>query len=564
MNLDKQLEELKKVEDELKETRHEMSELADEICTGEGPNKERLAAYSRAYQKAELLSQDKEKIQKQIFEAKRENLLKKKKEARFWEKGSVKLELTELELEEQNVQIDMTEEKLFDSEQIVRVSGVAENFYEREVDRINEENKGLSPAQILESGVREAMDEARGFERVNRLYEANVKHKTERLAELQEQKKETEAKIARGRGVQGFVNGFKGLVSKSKESFMGQYSKLSDALNHKLGRMTSQERVDKIREIRAQIAELRQAYEIDLPKKIEGLQAEADRLKAEVEAGGSHEAFIQLQEVIAQESETHNDRIRLHSKILDLQRQEEALSNGKQLPREETVAKTDDAPVVEEETVAKTDDAPVIEEETVIKTDEAPVIDEAEAFVGESASGETGVDIKPVQNKQESDNALEISEYMAAYAHKYAEYYANGKGTRGNAHSKEELAAQRKLNAAMKKFISKRVEKYVAENGIEDQDMVSQISDPVEVLDIEALTQNDAAMVKLFQIASNGVYEKDGQRVRLTRKQKIALSNVLVKVSEKKAERESKKMEELERASKNELSGAGVELGEEE
>jgi hypothetical protein len=74
----------------------------------------------------------------------------------------------------------------------------------------------------------------------------------------------------------------------------------------------------------------------------------------------------------------------------------------------------------------------------------------------------------------------------------------------------------------------------------DDKAVVDEISNAVNPKDIEELANSDGAALKLAQIMSSGIYVKDGQRIRLTRKQRVALSNALAQAVEKKMDSNSK------------------------
>jgi len=50
--------------------------------------------------------------------------------------------------------------------------------------------------------------------------------------------------------------------------------------------------------------------------------------------------------------------------------------------------------------------------------------------------------------------------------------------------------------------------------------------------ELEEVAKNKGASLKLFQIMASGIYEKDGEKIRLTQKQRVALASTLQKVSE--------------------------------
>lgn len=155
-----------------------------------------------------------------------------------------------------------------------------------------------------------------------------------------------------------------------------------------------------------------------------------------------------------------------------------------------------------------------------------------------------------------------LSEYLVAFANKYSQYYADGKGTKGKPHTPEEIAYQRKLNAAMVKFVSINAEKFSTngDGGI-DKAVFDSLTNPVSEFNIEELVSNEQVTMNLFQIAASGVYNDNGNVVKLTRKQLVALSGVLVKVAQRKMAIENKKAQETEglgRAQDQTLEGEKV------
>ena len=66
---------------------------------------------------------------------------------------------------------------------------------------------------------------------------------------------------------------------------------------------------------------------------------------------------------------------------------------------------------------------------------------------------------------------------------------------------------------------------------------------------LDEVAKNKGATLKLFNIMACGVYERNGQRIRLTQKQRNALAGVLAKVSEKRLN-----MDSSQRVSREDLS----------
>ena len=59
--------------------------------------------------------------------------------------------------------------------------------------------------------------------------------------------------------------------------------------------------------------------------------------------------------------------------------------------------------------------------------------------------------------------------------------------------------------------------------------------------DLKEVAENKEACLKLFGIMASGVYEKDGQRTRLSQKQRIALASTLEIVSGMRLDMSNKK-----------------------
>ena len=157
-----------------------------------------------------------------------------------------------------------------------------------------------------------------------------------------------------------------------------------------------------------------------------------------------------------------------------------------------------------------------------------------------------------------------LSEYLVAYANKYSQYYADGKGTKGKPHTELEIEGQRKLNAAMLKFIGKNAEKFASqESGVIDKEMFDKLTDPVSAFDIEEVASNEQVTMKLFEIMASGSWDDNGNKKKLTSKQLLALSSILVKVAERKQAMESKKQQEASGVSRTQSQTLEGELGNE-
>ena len=680
MELDELTTLLESIEKDLKESIDIRDRVAADIK--KDASSKLFGIYQNAKSKIVLLLEEKKKVQSQIFEAKREALKTKKKEAGFFKKGAVIIELKELELEEQNAELENLEIESANIQQDIAVSEVGDAFYTAEITRINEESKGSAPSQETADKIFEAMKKATDFRAQKHGLETEaVFSNAEAVANAQEKKKKTESALSVSHKVEGFIsgvkgfvrktneavksegvlNGFKDLVEKTTEIVKDKYEKVHSVIERKGGERLAQKNAEQIRELRAKIAKFQQE-KTHLTPQVDALQTELDQIIAQINAGGTTGLMEQLSQKTSEKVSLENRIKSIDGTITTLKFQVQELGgdylpeedmtqekpeavveapeveeNAQEKPEapaveenvveapeapaveevvqekpeapevEENVVEAPEAPVVEEvvqekpeapaveESVVEAPEAPVVEEvvqekpeapaveENVVEAPEAPVVEEVvqekpeapaveenvvespeapvvEETVVEPSAVEQATQDNVVENRQtQVQEEIDITTYMAAYAKKYEEYYADNKGTRGNAHTKEELAGQRKLNTAMRKYISKKIEGLATENEVQDSAVVAQLTDPISSLDLQELMSNQNAVIKLFQIASSGVYENDGQRIRLTRKQKVALSSVLVKVSEKKADLESKKLQEVDMSKEN---AARQELGE--
>ena len=127
------------------------------------------------------------------------------------------------------------------------------------------------------------------------------------------------------------------------------------------------------------------------------------------------------------------------------------------------------------------------------------------------------------------------------------DYYSNNKGTAKNAHSKDEQNQRKRLNYAMKKYIERQIEKEAKNDEnvklgeMIEKEVIDKLTNPVNSSDLNELVSNSRANIKLLQIMSSGVYYSWEKKVRLTQKQRVALSSVLAQVTERQLNPTSKK-----------------------
>ena len=195
-------------------------------------------------------------------------------------------------------------------------------------------------------------------------------------------------------------------------------------------------------------------------------------------------------------------------------------------------------------------DTPVAEAPAV----DTPVADEpAVDAVASDSTGGTGATTTENGDKK----AVQFDEFMNKYTSFMQGYYSGNKGTRGHAHSKEEQSQRRKLNYAMKKYLAKQISDQAkadesVKNGTKtEQDVINQLTNPVNENDMNELVTNPTASLKLFQIMSSGVYEKDGKKIRLTQKQRMALASALTQVAEKQLNNSSDKAKQTVKGMEN-------------
>ncbi len=134
------------------------------------------------------------------------------------------------------------------------------------------------------------------------------------------------------------------------------------------------------------------------------------------------------------------------------------------------------------------------------------------------------------------------NKYFALYAREYANFYMDENGNRRTNHTAAEAHKQNTLTGQMRKFTQMQAKADVQEEqpGVTDADIIEKLNGTLSLEDVEALIQDENAVMKLFEIAATGEYRmQEGRPVKkLTGIQKFAISNLLLKVAEKKVNRE--------------------------
>lgn len=136
-----------------------------------------------------------------------------------------------------------------------------------------------------------------------------------------------------------------------------------------------------------------------------------------------------------------------------------------------------------------------------------------------------------LRQKFDVNNEEDFNKLLETYAEFNAKYYD------GHKRNEEEIKKRRNMNAQFKRIIDKKVK-----NMIESETSTeSNFAEKMEQIEsgklfsndeLENAARNKGASLKLFQIMSSGVYEKNGERIKLTQKQRVALASTLQKVSE--------------------------------
>lgn len=177
---------------------------------------------------------------------------------------------------------------------------------------------------------------------------------------------------------------------------------------------------------------------------------------------------------------------------------------------------------------------------------------EQEAIVNEN---------QPLRKKFDVNNENEMNQLLDFYAQMNVAYYNKKDRTA------EEVKLRRRINAQFKRIIDKKASALIEnENSVESnfEQKFQEINNGTMFAadDIDEIAKNNGATIKLFQIMSSGVYEKDGIRTRLSQKQRCALATVLQKVSERKLDIENAKLSENGKTVKN--NAASTKLNENE
>ena len=157
---------------------------------------------------------------------------------------------------------------------------------------------------------------------------------------------------------------------------------------------------------------------------------------------------------------------------------------------------------------------------------------------------------KPQTLRQKFDinNEEDFDKLLAHYAQVNKAYYS----TEGKK-SEEDIKQRRNINAQMKRILNKKAMTMPQnENGEEFTSTLNSIEsgNVFSYEELKQVAESKKASIELFNIMASGVYEKDGQRIRLTQKQRVALASTLEIVSGMRMD--------MDKAKKAENKGVGL------
>ncbi|MBR2391729.1 MAG: hypothetical protein IKB06_04490 [Clostridia bacterium] len=273
------------------------------------------------------------------------------------------------------------------------------------------------------------------------------------------------------------------------------------------------------------------------------------------------------------ESEVTNEESSQNSKKVEKEElavKNETVQNETSAPEDEKQTQ-EDVPEKEEPVVsapvkpveAKEDQAPqdVPEKETPVASEPVKPVEakekqvpkdvpEKETPVAKTETEKKNVATKkPVQKTpreatlRQKFNISDEEEFDKLLVH-YAQYNKSYYMTNGQKKTDDEIRKRRNVNAQFKRILKQKAEKEPKnENGEDFSTTINNIENGqvFDYAELKEVAENKQACMKLFQIMASGVYEKDGQRTRLTQKQRIALASTLEIVSGMRLDMSNKK-----------------------
>ena len=250
----------------------------------------------------------------------------------------------------------------------------------------------------------------------------------------------------------------------------------------------------------------------------------------------------------------------------------EVSSNDTQVERTESVEQS----LATEESQEKQNDESevVLEESASIEKVEEKVVETQQSTAEKIVDSQPNSDATPITVKKESakkkteskapreatlrqkfnvSDEEEFDKLLVHYAQYNKTYYANN----GQKKTEEEIRKRKNVNAQFKRILQNKAEREPKnENGEEFSTTIKNIENGqvFSYAELKEVAENKEACLKLFEIMASGVYEKDGQRTRLSQKQRIALASTLEIVSGLRMDMNKAKTSKTQEASKVEKS----------
>lgn len=169
-----------------------------------------------------------------------------------------------------------------------------------------------------------------------------------------------------------------------------------------------------------------------------------------------------------------------------------------------------------------------IQNETVVS--EPTKVEKAEEDVFKNNEPVKKQKEETLRQKFDIDNEEDFDKMLAYYAQANRNYYSGD----GKKKSEEEIRKRKNVNAQFKRILNKKASTMPQnENGEEFSSTIKSIEsgNVFSYAELKQVAQNKQATLTLFGIMASGVYEKDGQKIRLSQKQRIALASTLEIVS---------------------------------
>lgn len=203
----------------------------------------------------------------------------------------------------------------------------------------------------------------------------------------------------------------------------------------------------------------------------------------------------------------------------------------------------------------KVSEAKIVNEERKVEdgTQGIKPVEKQEENEVTNSSSKTGKDAKAkeetLRQKFKIDNEEDFENLLIHYAQVNKNYYSNGEK-----HTEEEIKRRRNINAQFKRILNNKAKTMPqSENGEEFSSVLSRIDNGTmfSESELKEVAENKNACLKLFGIMASGVYDKGGQKVRISQKQRIALASTLERISSLRLEmNNSKKQAKTDSANK--------------